>query len=67
MEEIVYTDGKKYKTVNNNGVLTVYRHEELWMNRELIGNKYVLSLVQRIIELEEENKKLQNVNSKIDL
>lgn len=59
MEEVIYTDGKKYKTVNNNGLLTVYRNEELFMDKELVGNKYVLSLVHRILELEEENKKLQ--------
>lgn len=59
MEEIIYTDNKKYKTVNNNGLLTVYRNEELFMDKELVGNKYVLSLVHRILELEEENKKLQ--------
>lgn len=59
MEEVIYTDGKKYKTVNNNGLLTVYRNEELWMDKELVGNKYILSLVHRILELEEENKKLQ--------
>lgn len=59
VEEIIYTDNKKYKTVNNNGLLTVYRNEELWMDKELVGNKYILSLVHRILELEEENKKLQ--------
>lgn len=34
MEEIIYTDSKKYKTVNNNGLLTVYRNDELWMDKE---------------------------------
>ena len=59
MEEVIYTDGKKYKTVNNNGILTVYRNEELWMDKELIGNKYVLSLVQRVYELEQEKTNLK--------
>lgn len=54
MEEVIYTDNKKYKTVNNNGLLTVYRNEELFMDKELVGNKYVLSLVHRILKLEQE-------------
>lgn len=59
MEEIIYTDSKKYKTVNNNGLLTVYRNDELWMDKELIGNKYVLSLVHKILELEEKLNSFQ--------
>lgn len=35
MEEIIYSDNGKYKTVNNNGILTVYRNGELWMDKEL--------------------------------
>ena len=57
MEEIIYTDNKKYKTVNNNGILTVYRNDELWMESthpNICGSKYILSLVQRIIELEKQ-------------
>jgi Lar family restriction alleviation protein len=49
-------DGK-YLTENNNGILTVLRHGKPW-NRNFNGDGYVLSLVQRIEELEEKNLEL---------
>lgn len=50
----IVTGGGKYKTVNDNGRLYVYRNEIPWPEKEkdLIGDGYVLSLVQRIEELE---------------
>lgn len=62
MEEIIYSDNGKYKTVNNNGILTVYRNGELWMDKELIGNKYILSLVQ---EIEKKNDEIKHLKSLI--
>jgi len=52
-------DGK-YVTVSNMGHLKVYRHpedevltdKEVWREDDLIGDKYVLSLVQKIEHLE---------------
>jgi len=52
------TANRKYITTNENGHLKVYRYEEecpeVWREEDLIGDKYVLSLVQRIEELEDE-------------
>lgn len=59
MSEIITGDGK-YKTVNNNGILTVYRHGELWRKEGLLGDKYVLSLVHEIEDLLELNNKIHN-------
>ena len=53
----IFTCDGKYKTINENGTLTVYRHGELWRKNDLIGDGYVLSLVQRIEELENKDKK----------
>lgn len=54
----VVTCNNKYKTINDNGILSVYRYNELWKKDELIGDKYVLSLIQQIEQLED---KLNNV------
>ena len=45
----------KYHVENNNGILKAYRNNEPWneMTESLIGNKFVLSLVNKIEELEE--------------
>ena len=51
--DIIYTHEKKYLTINNCGHLIVFRNEEYWREHDLVGDKYVLSLVQRIAELEE--------------
>ena len=57
---IVTGDGK-YTTTNENGHLKVYRYikecPEVWREQDLIDDGYVLSLVQRIEELEEQLKK----------
>jgi len=49
---VTVTCGGKYKTINDNGKLTIYRNDFLW-NRNLNGDGYILSLVQRIEELED--------------
>jgi hypothetical protein len=56
-KSIVTCDGK-YETFNNNGILTVKRHGQPWevRTKDLIGDGYVLSLIQRIEELEEQIK-----------
>ena len=57
LREIITADGK-YTTTNENGHLKVYRYKEedskIWREDSLIGDGYVLSLVQRIEELEDE-------------
>lgn len=50
MYTIVTGEGK-YITTNNNGVLSVLRNKVDW-NRNFLGDGYVLSLVQRIEDLE---------------
>lgn len=51
---IQLSDGK-YSVKNNNGILEVYRHGERWPEKEkqLIGDGFVLSLVQQIEKLED--------------
>jgi hypothetical protein len=49
---IITTNGK-YRTVNKYGILTVYRNGKEW-NRNLKGDKYILSLIQRIEDLEDQ-------------
>lgn len=46
-------DGK-YSVENNNGILTVYRNGEIWDRRDLIGDGFVLALVQEIEKLKED-------------
>lgn len=53
MDGVIVTGDRKYETHNNNGRLTVLRNGQPW-ERNLIGDGYVLSLVQRIEELEEQ-------------
>lgn len=48
---IIVTGDGKYTTTNNNGTLSVLRNNQYW-NRNFIGDGYVLSLVQRIEDLE---------------
>ncbi len=55
--DIITTCDGKYVTINNNGILHVLRNDEYWRHQDLIGDKYVLSLVQRIAELEEKYEK----------
>lgn len=45
----------KYEITNNNGILSVTRNGEQW-NRSLVGDKFVLALVERIEELETKTK-----------
>ena len=54
-ELISLYDGK-YQVKNNNGSLEVYRHGERWHEKEkqLIGDGFVLALVQEIEKLKEE-------------
>jgi len=55
-----HTYDGKYTTTNDNGKLRVYRHDKeckkVWREDDLIGDGYVLSLVQRIEDLEDEVK-----------
>ncbi len=53
--ELISLCGGKYSVKNNNGVLEVYRHGERWPEKEkqLIGDGFVLALVQEIEELKE--------------
>ena len=63
MEREIVTCGGKYRTVNSDGVLKVYRYEkttEPWRKADLVGDGYILSLVQRIEELEDEISELKN-------
>ena len=58
MRKFITCDGK-YTTTNDAGHLKVWRHDtecegEVWREEDLIGDGYVLSLVQRIEELEDE-------------
>jgi hypothetical protein len=50
----IKTGGGKYETGNDNGRLYVYRNGMPWLEKEkdLVGDGYVLSLVQRIEDLE---------------
>lgn len=54
-------DGK-YSVKNNNGILEVYRHGERWPEKEkqLIGDGFVLSLVQQIEKMKELGKDAAN-------
>jgi len=54
-ELISLYDGK-YQVKNNNGVLEVYRHGERWPEKEkqLIGDGFVLALVQALEKMKEE-------------
>ena len=45
----------KYEITNTNGILSVTRNGEFW-DRNLVGDKFVLALVQRIEELETKTK-----------
>jgi len=53
MNRTTISGNGKYCTENNNGILTVYRNGKEW-NRNLIGDGYVLSLIQRIEDLEDQ-------------
>jgi hypothetical protein len=57
VKAIISTCDGKYKTENNNGILTVLRHNKPW-DRNFKGDSYVLSLVQKIEDIEEEKMEL---------
>ena len=44
----------KYQIENNNGIVKVYRYGELWLDGV---TKFELCLIQRIEELEQQNKR----------
>lgn len=53
-------DGK-YGVINNNGILKIFRHRERWEEKEkdYVGDGFVLSLVEKIEELQEKlNQKM---------
>lgn len=52
---MISTADGKYKSKFEDGKITVLRHDKPWpeKDKDLIGDGYVLSLVQRIEELEE--------------
>jgi len=52
---MISTADGKYKTKFENGKITVLRHNQPWpeKDKDLIGDGYVLSLIQRIEDLEE--------------
>jgi hypothetical protein len=54
-DNAIYSCDYKYKTVNDNGKLLVWRNGERWYDKEndLVGDGYVLSLVQKIEDLQE--------------
>jgi hypothetical protein len=56
-ELISLYDGK-YAVKNNNGSLEVYRHGERWPEKEkqLIGDGFVLALVQALEQMKEAGK-----------
>lgn len=58
----------KYEITNNCGILSVTRNGEFW-DRNLVGDKLVLALVQRIEKLEtakdNKNKSLENLLSEM--
>lgn len=65
MSEITVGDGK-YTVSHNNGVgLKALRNGEEW--RELSGDGLVLSMVQRIEELEEQVKKTEGARKLIEV
>lgn len=49
---------EEYEFINNNGVITVKRHENDW--KDYIGDNAVLALLHKVEDLEEENNKLKN-------
>lgn len=49
---------EKYHIVNNNGIVLVYRHGELW--QDYTGNKFMLALLNHIEILEQQIKELKN-------
>ncbi len=54
---IVLSDGK-YGVINHNGRLEIHRHHERWKEKEVsyIGDGFVLALVQKIEDLEQQLK-----------
>jgi len=48
----------KYGVINDNGKLQIFRHHERWIQKEdqYIGDGFVLALVQKIEDLQEELK-----------
>jgi hypothetical protein len=58
-QEITLLDGK-YSVINHNGMLPIYRHEgsSTARDRDLVGDDFVLALVQEIEELRECLEKL---------
>ncbi len=67
MNGIIVTGSGKYRTENNNGILKVYRNDKEW-DRNLIGDKYILSLVERIEELERMlGESLPSLKSEIEM
>jgi len=61
MRKFITYDGK-YTTTNDAGLLKVWRYDiecigEPWREEDLIGDGYVLSLIHRIEELEDELSK----------
>ena len=53
MNKIEIENGK-YQIENNNGIVKVYRYGELWLDGV---TKFELCLIQRIEELEQQNKR----------
>jgi hypothetical protein len=53
MAELLSLCDGKYQVKNNSGILEVYRHGERWPEKEkqLIGDGFVLALVQEIEDL----------------
>ncbi len=65
MSVIITGDGK-YQTEHDNGRITVYRHTRRW-DRNFLGDGYVLSLVQRIEDLEEQCRDLVHRLSPVEI
>lgn len=58
MSEISICDGK-YLVTNENGIITVKRHGEDWARNDLVGDGFVLALVQEIERLRTELSELR--------
>ena len=58
MENYISLYAGKYGVINDNGRLHIFRHHERWIQKEgqYIGDGFVLALVQKIEDLQEELK-----------
>ena len=63
MSNELVLDGGKYRIENDNGVLTIYRYDQLWDARS--GDKLMLSMLHHIDMLSADNAELMEVNDNL--